>query len=198
MMNPTLALSLLKSKGNPVSPEVLAKRLGMTVKELSAYVGDHQFNSLVEAGTFERERGTWPSDDELVRRLNAGETQVSIAAEVGRTPAAMSQHLKRRKLKDRLLSAQERRVRRWSGSKLCVDCGSAVSHGATRCRDCAGAARTRITWPGDDDLVEMVVGDTLNRTALKLRVSRAAIRDRLKRRGRWGDVLGWRQRRNGR
>lgn len=43
-------------------------------------------------------RGNWPTDTELVRRLKSGEAKTKIAAEVGVSEAALRNRLKRRKL----------------------------------------------------------------------------------------------------
>lgn len=201
-MSPSSALALLKSTTGP-PPSSLAKHLGMTLAELVEFVGgEHQFNKAMER---ERERAApatrksrWPSHEDLVERLNAGETQVAIAAEIGVSGPAVNQYLKRHGLDARLRSGQERRSKRLAAPRRCVDCGDGVSTGATRCRDCSAGARATISWPEDDALVEMVVGLTLNQAAIKLRISRASIRERLKRRFRWKDVLRGRRARSGR
>ena len=67
---------------------------------------------------------------------------------------------------------------------FCIDCKSPISSKATRCKSCSQMdLRTKIDWPSDKDLVNMVLYNPYTTVAKRLGVSDNAIRHRLKRRG---------------
>ena len=67
---------------------------------------------------------------------------------------------------------------------LCICCKAEISRRSTWCRSCAGKkAKTRIIWPNNEELVQMVKNTSFSAVGRQLGVSDNAVRKRLKRRG---------------
>jgi hypothetical protein len=66
----------------------------------------------------------------------------------------------------------------------CSDCGKAISKTSTRCKSCEGKTRpTKIPWPSDEELLQMLSESNFYALGKKLGVSDNAIRKRLKTHG---------------
>lgn len=64
---------------------------------------------------------------------------------------------------------------------LCADCDSKISKSAKRCKSCAAKKRpTKIIWPDNSELLEMVKANGYSKAGRLLGVSDNAIRKRLK------------------
>jgi len=67
----------------------------------------------------------------------------------------------------------------------CIDCDKIISDCGIRCKSCAGFKNNppKISWPLDEDLLQMVQNSNYTKVAKELGVSDNAVRKRLKKRG---------------